>query len=83
VAAALVRETGTLGLRGSTLERWPLAREVDVVDVGGRPVRVKRTNNRVKVEFDDAAAAAAALGRPVRDVLEEATRRGTPGPGSG
>jgi hypothetical protein len=83
IAATLLRETGTLGLRGTSLERWPQAREVEVVDVDGQPVRVKLSGHRVKVEFDDAAAAADALGRPVRDVIEDATRRGTPDPGSG
>ena len=39
---------------------------------GGHRVRVKRTEGRVKAEYDDAAAAAAALGRPLRAVLAEA-----------
>jgi hypothetical protein len=42
------------------------------VDVGGQPVRVKVSGSRVKAEHDDAAAAAAALGIPLRDVLRRA-----------
>lgn len=76
VAAVLVRETGTLGLRGSTLVRWPQQRLDTEVLVDGHPVRVKRSAGRVKVEHDDAAAVARATGRPLRDVLAEAMRLG-------
>lgn len=72
VSDAVVRETGTLGLRGSVIERWPQARADLTVDVGGQPVRVKRSAGRVKVEFDDAARAADRLGLPVREVLRRA-----------
>lgn len=72
VGAVLVRETGTLGLRGTVLQRWPQPREDRVVDVGGHAIRVKVGATRVKAEHDDAAAAAAALGRPLRDVLQAA-----------
>ena len=76
VAAVLVRETGTLGLRGSTLVRWPQQRLDTEVLVDGHPVRVKRSAGRVKVEHDDAAAVARSTGRPLRDVLAEAMRLG-------
>jgi uncharacterized protein (TIGR00299 family) protein len=69
VAAALIAETGTLGLRGTTLDRWPSARAVDTVDVDGLPVRVKVSPGRVKVEHDDAARVARTQGRPLREVL--------------
>jgi hypothetical protein len=78
VAGALAGETGSLGLRGTTLERWPQARTVDTVEVEGLPVRVKRTAARVKVEHDDAAHVAQHLGLPLREVLaraEAAARR--------
>ncbi len=71
-------ETGTLGVRGTTLERWPSARTVEVVLVEGHELRVKVTTGRVKVEHDDAAAVAAATGLPLREVVsmaEEAWRR--------
>lgn len=76
-AELLARETGSLGVRGSIVERWPVAREETTVEVEGQTIRVKVADHRVKVEFDDAARAAAALGIPVREVLrraEEAAR---------
>lgn len=74
VAQVLIRETGTLGLRGTTLERWPQQRHEVVVDVDGHEIRVKLSNGRAKVEHDDARRAAAALGLPLRDVLARAER---------
>ena len=72
VGAVLLAESGSLGLRAATVERWPQARDEVTVDVGGHEVRVKRAGARVKAEYDDAAAAAQALGRPLRAVLAEA-----------
>lgn len=65
-------ETGTLGVRGATVHRWPEPRTVDEVIVDGHSVRVKVSPGRTKAEFDDAERAARAAGRPVRDVLAEA-----------
>lgn len=76
VGAVLVRETGTLGLRGTTFERWPQRRDEGTVWIGGRPVRVKRSAARVKVEHDDARSAASELGVPLRDVLRQAEEAG-------
>ncbi len=70
--ATLVDETGTLGVRSSTMRRWPQRRTETTVDVDGHRIRVKLADHRAKVEFDDAAAAAAALGVPVRVVLDRA-----------
>ena len=72
VAAALVRETGTLGLRAATFERWPLQRSEAVVVVDGHEVRVKIAAGRIKVEHDDALRAAESLGLPLREVLRRA-----------
>jgi uncharacterized protein (TIGR00299 family) protein len=72
VTAVMLAETGTLGLRASTVERWPQRRSERAVEVGGHPVRVKVAGRRVKVEHDDAATVAAALGIPLRDVLRRA-----------
>jgi uncharacterized protein (TIGR00299 family) protein len=80
VEAVLVRETGTLGVRGSMLERWPVERQTDTVDVEGRLVRVKVSPGRVKVEYEDAARVARLVGRPLREVVslaEESWRRAT------
>ena len=72
VARTLVAETGTLGTRGTTLQRWPAARTESHVNVEGHPVRVKVSPGRVKVEHDDAARAARRTGLPLREVLSRA-----------
>jgi len=73
IGALLLRETGSLGLRGTEMRRWPQQRSERSVIIDGHTVRAKIALGRVKVEYDDAAAAAAALGRPLREVLAEAT----------
>ena len=73
IGALLLRETGSLGLRGTEMRRWPQQRSERQVIIDGHTVRAKVALGRVKVEYDDAAAAAAALGRPLRDILAEAT----------
>ena len=75
IGALLLRETGSLGLRGTDLRRWPQQRSERQVTIDGHIVRAKVALGRVKVEYDDAAAAAAALGRPLRDVLAEVAAR--------
>ena len=76
VVRGLVDETGTLGVRASTVERWPQQRREVSVEVDGHPVRIKLGGDhpagRVKVEHDDAVAAAVALGLPLRTVMERA-----------
>ena len=75
----LVDETGTLGVRAQTWQRWPSQRHFSEVEVGGYPVRVKRGPRRIKAEHDDAARVARLLGVPVREVArlaeQEAHRR--------
>jgi uncharacterized protein (TIGR00299 family) protein len=72
VAQVLVAETGSLGVRGQTLERWPAARSEGEVEVEGLPVRVKVSAGRLKVEHDDAARAARRTGLPLREVVTRA-----------
>jgi uncharacterized protein (DUF111 family) len=72
VRGVLVAETGTLGVRGQTLERWPSARHHERVVVDDLSVRVKVSPGRVKAEFDDAIRVADRTRRPVREVLAEA-----------
>ena len=69
IVQVMVAETGTLGVRGTILERWPQARSERVVMVDGLEIRVKVAAGRVKVEHDDAVQVAAALGLPLREVL--------------
>ena len=78
VAAVLMAETGSFGVRGTALERWPTDRQIDQVEVNGLPIRVKVSPGRAKVEHDDAARVARLIGRPLREVVslaEEAWRR--------
>jgi uncharacterized protein (TIGR00299 family) protein len=72
VARVLMAETGSLGVRGQHLERWPAARRGDEVEVEGLPVRVKVSAGRTKVEHDDAARAARRTGLPLREVVARA-----------
>ncbi len=74
--SVLLRETGTLGVRISMMRRWPQRRTETTVDVDGHQIRVKLAEHRVKVEFDDAATAADALGVPVRIIIERAAGLG-------
>ena len=72
-----LRETTTLGVRSYAVARRVLDRAWRTVEVDGRPVRVKlgllggEVVNAVP-EWDDVAAAAAALGRPEKLVLQDA-----------
>ncbi len=72
VGQVLLKETGSLGMRGSIVQRWPQRREEVVVHIQGHPIRVKLAPDRAKPEHDDAAAAAVALGLPLREVLAQA-----------
>ena len=75
LANTLTRSTGSLGVRGRSLERWPQARLDTRVDVDGLPVRIKVGAGRVKVEHDDAARVARQTGREVHEVISLAEER--------
>jgi len=75
LAEVMARETGSLGVRSHTLERWTAARRTEQVLVDDRPVRIKVTGGRSKAEHDDAARVARQTGRPLREVIAEAERR--------
>jgi uncharacterized protein (TIGR00299 family) protein len=78
-----LRETTTLGVRSYAVTRRVLDRAWRTVEVDGRRVRVKlgllggEVVNAVP-EWDDVAAAAAALGRPAKAVLQEAVALAAP-----
>jgi uncharacterized protein (TIGR00299 family) protein len=79
----LRRATGTMGVRATALERWPIARELGQVTVDGMTVRMKVTGGRAKPEFDDVALVAAKTGASLHDVssrAEEAWRSTRPAP---
>jgi uncharacterized protein (DUF111 family) len=77
VRAAIFRQTSTIGLREQPLAKHVLDREMVAVEVGGQQIAVKLARHdgvvvNAQPEYDDVARAAAALGRPVADVLAEA-----------
>lgn len=78
VRTAVFRETSTIGLRATTVAKHALEREhvfveVDGVQIGVKLARLRGAVVNAQPEYDDVARAAAALGRPVRDVLDEAS----------
>ena len=80
VQEVVYRQTSTLGLRASGVVKHPLARAERTVEVDGRRVRVKLGLLGGEVvnampEWEDVAAAAAALGRPAKLVLRDALAR--------
>ncbi|MCU1622313.1 MAG: hypothetical protein JWL79_1158 [Frankiales bacterium] len=74
------RETSTIGLRETILGKHALERTESTAYVDGQPIRVKtawldgRPVN-ANPEWADIVAAAAALGRPAKQLLEEARRQ--------
>jgi hypothetical protein len=78
VRQVLLDQTSTIGVRSTTVAKHALERSWITVDVDGEKVRVKLAHDRgrranLAPEFDDVAAAAAALGVPAKDVLARAT----------
>jgi len=73
--ALLLRETTTIGVRRSDVERVMLAREEATVDVLGHTVRVKVVTlsdggRRAKPEFDDVQRVALATNRSAADIYQ-------------
>jgi pyridinium-3,5-bisthiocarboxylic acid mononucleotide nickel chelatase len=65
----ILREsTGTLGVRVTTGERWPVARSIESVWIDGQLIRIKVSAGRVKAEHDDVALAARRTGQALREV---------------
>ncbi len=67
-----LRETGSLGLRVTTVRRFALRRDETSVEIDGHPIRIKRGPYGAKPEHEDVAAAARALGVPLRQVVRRA-----------
>jgi uncharacterized protein (DUF111 family) len=78
----VVRHTSTLGTRQYPVVKEALARTFTPIDVEGHTVRVKigilddGTIVTAQPEWEDVVAAARALDRPARDVLDAATQAG-------
>lgn len=75
------RITGTMGIRATAVQRWPVARSLGEVTVDGIVIRMKVISGRAKPEFDDVAQAAAKTGAAPHEVAsraEEAWRATAP-----
>lgn len=75
--AEIQRVTGTMGIRATAVERWPVARSLEQVTVDGMSIRIKVSRGRAKPEFDDVALVAEKTGASPHDVgsrAEEAWR---------
>ncbi|MET0999185.1 MAG: nickel pincer cofactor biosynthesis protein LarC [Marmoricola sp.] len=71
------RQTSTIGMREQAVGKHELEREMATVEVEGHSIAVKVARLggdvfNVQPEFEDVAAAARALGRPVKAVMSEA-----------
>lgn len=70
----LFSETGTLGVRRSTVDRTALPRRFETVRLEGMAIRVKHGPHGAKPEHDDLVAAADRLSLPLRVVAERVMR---------
>ena len=75
----IFRETTTIGVRHTAVQRYALTRESATIEVAGHPVRIKVVFYggqplKAKPEHEDCVEAARATGRPVRDIVNLARR---------
>lgn len=80
VRSALVRHTTTIGMRSYEVDKYALERHYTSVEVDGYEIGVKLAIEdgevvNASVEYEDAVAASAALGRPVKVVIAQASAR--------
>jgi uncharacterized protein (DUF111 family) len=78
VRTAVFAHTTTIGLREMRVDKYALVREEAAVELDGHRIRVKRAlvggaAVNGSLEYEDVAAAAAALGVPAKVVLARAT----------
>jgi pyridinium-3,5-bisthiocarboxylic acid mononucleotide nickel chelatase len=69
VERLMFAETGTLGVRRTSVRRTAAPRTTDTVQVHGMAVRRKHGPHHGKAEYDDAVAVARRTGLPLRSVL--------------
>ena len=67
-------ETGSLGIRRSTVSRTPLRRRSTTIDLDGVSIRVKHGPHGAKPEHEDLVTAAGVLGLPLRAVAGRVAR---------
>ncbi len=68
----ILAETATLGVRQSTMRKLAQPRRFETVEIAGHTIRIKIGPAGAKPEFDDLAAAARALSRPLSEVSRRA-----------
>jgi uncharacterized protein (TIGR00299 family) protein len=78
VRREVYRQTSTIGLREQRIDKHELDRTITSVELDGHTIAVKLARLEgevlnVQPEFEDVAAAARALGRPVKSVMARAT----------
>ncbi len=83
VRTEIFRQTSTIGLREIAIGKTALERRMRTVTVDGHTVHVKLAlHNGLVVnaqpEYDDVSAAAAATGRPIKEVLADAAAASRP-----
>lgn len=81
VAETILRETTTLGVRVSSVERWELDRGERLVDVDGHAISIKQGYFEGRVintwpEYEDCRRVAMATGRPLKAVWMDAVAAG-------
>jgi len=67
-------ETGSLGIRRSTVSRTPLRRRSTTIDLDGVSIRVKHGPHGAKPDHEDLVTAAGVLGLPLRAVAGRVAR---------
>ncbi|MGI9155447.1 MAG: nickel pincer cofactor biosynthesis protein LarC [Marmoricola sp.] len=77
VRREVFRHTTAIGLREQPVAKLALDRAMVTVEVGGQPIEVKLASLdgelvNLQPEYEHVAAAASSLGRPVKDVLQQA-----------
>jgi uncharacterized protein (TIGR00299 family) protein len=83
VRTEFFRQTSTIGLRETAIGKTALDRAMRTVEVDGHVVHVKLALHHGQVvnaqpEYDDVSAAAAATGRPIKEVLADAVAASRP-----
>jgi hypothetical protein len=78
VAAVILRETGSLGVRWQSVHRTKLARRIETIATPWGPIRVKVAETadgaRAIPEYDDCRAAASKHALPLVEIIDRVTR---------
>ena len=78
LAALVMAETGTLGVRYTTLRRIVQSRRIEERDTQFGPVRFKVSEYSEKPEYEDCRRIARELGLPCRDIMQQLLHKEEP-----